>query len=61
MPAGFITTAEAAERIGKTVRYVQILCKAGKVKGAQQFGGVWMVPAGFKWKPQKPGPKAKTR
>jgi hypothetical protein len=54
-----MTTAEAAERIGSTVRYVQILCKASKIRGAKQFGKAWMVPASFKWKPQKPGPKSK--
>ena len=59
MPRGFVTTEEAAARNGMTMRRVQQLCKEGKVRGAQQFGGVWMVPAGFKWRPQKPGPKPK--
>jgi hypothetical protein len=55
----FITTTEAAEQIGSTVRYVQKLCKAGRIKGAQQFGAVWMVPEKFSWKPLPRGPKPK--
>ena len=58
MPKGYITTAEAAERFGLSSRYVRRLCKEGTVKGAQLFGGTWMVPTGYKWRPQKPGPKA---
>jgi hypothetical protein len=57
MAPKFITTEQAARRIGTTARYVQMLCKEGKVKGAKKFGGAWMVPASFKWEPQKPGPK----
>jgi excisionase family DNA binding protein len=59
LTAKFITTAEAAERVGTTTRYVQKLCREGKVAGAARFGGVWMVPSTFRWKPQKRGPKAK--
>jgi len=59
MLAKYTSTAEAAERNGVSVRYMQQLCQRGKVKGAQQFGGAWMVPAGFRWKAQKPGPKPK--
>ena len=33
----------------------------GKVPGATQFNGVWMVPSTFRWKPQRPGPKPKGR
>jgi hypothetical protein len=53
----FTTTSDAAARFGVTARYVQRLCKEGKVEGAQQFGNAWMVPASFKFRPQKPGPK----
>jgi excisionase family DNA binding protein len=59
LTAKFITTAEAAERVGTTTRYVQKLCREGKVAGAARFGGVWMVPSTFRWKPQKRGPKVK--
>jgi excisionase family DNA binding protein len=61
LTAKFITTAEAAERIGTTLRVVQRLCREGKVPGAARFGGVWMVPSTFRWKPKKrrPGAKAK--
>jgi hypothetical protein len=59
MAQKFITTEQAARRIGTTARYVQMLCKDGEVKGAKKFGGAWMVPSGFKWARQRPGPKPK--
>ena len=42
----FISAKEAADRIGVTVRWIQQLCKDGKVKGAQRFGtqDMWLVP-----------------
>jgi len=43
----YLTTAEAAERIGITPRRMTALCKTGKVPGAQRHGHVWMVPEGF--------------
>jgi excisionase family DNA binding protein len=57
LTAKFITTAEAADRVGTTMRHVQKLCREGKVPGATMFGGVWMVPSTFRWKRQKRGPK----
>lgn len=59
MPKGFMTTTAAAEKTGLTMRHIRRLCKDGAVKGAQQFGRDWMVPATFKWTLQKPGPKPK--
>jgi len=59
LTAKFITTAEAAERTGTTLRHIQKLCREGKVPGAARFGGVWMVPSTFRWKPMKRGPRAK--
>jgi hypothetical protein len=59
MTPKFITTGQAARRIGTTARYVQMLCQERKVKGARKFAGVWMVPNGFKWTRQRPGPKPK--
>ena len=42
----YISAKEAAIRIGVTERWIQQLCKDGKVEGAQRFGvqGVWLVP-----------------
>lgn len=57
--AKFITTTQAAERNGITRQYVAQLCKEGKVPGAQVFAGTWMIPAIFRWRPQKRGPKSK--
>ena len=42
-----MTTAQAADKTGLTPRHVARLCKEGVVKGAEQFGRNWMVPASF--------------
>ncbi len=46
MNFNYISAKEAAAKIGVTERWVQQLCKDGKVEGAQRFGqkGVWLVP-----------------
>lgn len=45
----YISAKEAATKIGVTVRWVQQLCKNGKVEGAKRFGtqDIWLVP--IKW------------
>ena len=45
----YISAKEAAAKIGVTVRWVQQLCKDGKVEGAKRFGtqDIWLVP--IKW------------
>lgn len=45
----YISAKEAATKIGVTVRWVQQLCKDGKVEGAKRFGAqdIWLVPV--KW------------
>ncbi len=43
----YISVKEAAEKLGLTERWIQQLCKDGKVEGAKQFGarGIWLIPA----------------
>lgn len=45
----YISAKEAAMKIGVTVRWIQQLCKDGKVEGAKRFGtqDIWLVP--IKW------------
>lgn len=45
----YISAKEAAEKMGVTARWVQRLCKDGKVEGAIRFGAqeIWLVP--LKW------------
>ena len=45
----YISAKEAADKIGVTVRWIQQLCKDGKVEGAKRFGAqdIWLVP--IKW------------
>ena len=42
----YISAKEAATQIGVTVRWIQQLCKDGKVEGAKRFGtqDMWLVP-----------------
>ena len=46
MDFNYISTKEAAKLLGVTERYVQMLCKEGKIDGAVKFNdqGVWLVP-----------------
>lgn len=46
MDFNYISTKEAAKKLGVTERYVQMLCKEGKIEGAIKFNdqGVWLVP-----------------
>lgn len=46
MDFNYISTKEAAKLLGVTERYVQMLCKKGKIEGAIKFNdqGVWLVP-----------------
>ena len=46
MDFNYISTKEAAKMLGVTERYVQMLCKEGKIEGAMKFNdqGVWLVP-----------------
>ena len=39
-----ITVQQAAEKWGLSVRYVQSMCKGGKIPGAERFGLNWMIP-----------------
>lgn len=42
----YISAKEAATKLGVTVRWIQKLCKDGKVDGAKRFGtqDIWLVP-----------------
>ena len=40
-----ITVQQVAEKWGISDRYVQVLCKKGKLPGALKFGLNWMIPA----------------
>ncbi len=46
MEFDFISVKEAAEKVGVTERWIQQLCKDGKIEGAIRFNGrgVWLVP-----------------
>ena len=49
MDFNYISTKEAAKLLGVTERYVQKLCKDGKIEGAMKFNdqGIWLVPQKF--------------
>jgi hypothetical protein len=39
-----MTTKQAAEQWGVTMRRVQSLCEQGSVKGAEKLGEMWVLP-----------------
>lgn len=43
----YLTSLQAAEKLGKTKRYINMLCNAGKIEGAYKEGIRWMIPADF--------------
>lgn len=53
MEFAYISAKEAAQRIGVSQRWIQQLCKEGKVDGAKQFGAqdIWLVPV--RWVEQR--------
>ena len=53
MEFAYMSAKEAANKIGVTVRWIQQLCKDGKVEGAQRFGAqdIWLVP--IQWVEQR--------
>lgn len=46
MEFNYISTKETAQMLGVSERYIQMLCKSGKIEGAIKFNdqGVWLVP-----------------
>ena len=40
----YISVKEAAEKWGITSRMVNYHCVAGRIKGAQKIGNMWVVP-----------------
>ena len=40
----YISVKEAAEKCGITSRMVNYHCVAGRIKGAQKIGNMWVVP-----------------
>ena len=41
---GFLKIEEIAAKWGVSARAVQLLCKEGKIAGAERFGRAWMIP-----------------
>ena len=41
----YISTVEAAERWGVSVRYIQRLLHDDRIPGAKKFSGAWLIPA----------------
>ena len=42
----WMTVKEAADLWGITARRVTVLCAKGKVRKAQKFGNMWVIPKG---------------
>ena len=41
---GYISVQEAAEKWNITPRQVQILCKEGRIRGAEMMSRIWIIP-----------------
>ena len=52
----YVSAKEAASQIGVTERWIQQLCKDGRVEGAMLFGaqGVWLIPKEWVEKKSQP-------
>ena len=44
MKGNFLSATEVSEKWGVSLRYVQNLCKEGRIEGAEKFGTVWVIP-----------------
>jgi hypothetical protein len=56
MAQRLIGTAEAAKR-SVSQRTIRVLCEEGRIVGAQQIAGVWLLPASFRVAPGARGPR----
>jgi len=54
---GYISVQEAAEKWNVTPRQVQILCKEGRIKGAEMMSRIWVIPVDAKKPTRKPKEK----
>jgi hypothetical protein len=59
MAQKLIGTAEAAAKHGVSQRRIRVLCEEGRITGAQQIAGVWLLPASFHIAPGTRGPKGR--
>lgn len=50
MEFNYISVKEAAQKNGVTERWIQQLCKKGKIEGSLRLGGSgpWLIPAQWK-------------
>jgi len=42
-----ITTEEASHKINLSSRQIRLMAKSGRILGAKQLGGVWLLPDDF--------------
>ena len=54
---GYITAQEAAEKWNVTPRQVQILCKEGRIDGAEMMSRIWIIPEDAEKPTRKPKEK----
>lgn len=44
MQGNYLSVSETAEKWNVSVRYVQNLCKDGRIEGVVKFGKAWAIP-----------------
>ena len=53
----YLSVQEAAEKWNVTPRQVQILCKQGRIKGAEMMSRIWIIPEDTEKPTRKPKEK----
>ena len=44
MNGNYLSVSETAKKWDVSARYIQTLCKEGRIEGAERFGKAWAVP-----------------
>jgi excisionase family DNA binding protein len=58
---GYVTSHEAAQRLGKGINLIAKLCQSGRLPGSEKIGNTWLIPRASveSYTPGKRGPRTK--
>lgn len=59
-PEGYVNAQEAGHLLGLDIKYVQELCRTGRIQGAKVVGKSWQIPVPVVYDRRKAGRPAKT-
>lgn len=49
----FYTTVTLAKKLGVSISRIQLLCRTGRIAGAQRQGRDWVIPSDYVIKPSR--------